>query len=172
MANKERSYPQDPYRFVILAAYLLAALVNSIAVHTFSSINVIIEDTFQISGIEVTLNALLFTIAHPVFALPCNWLINKYGMRFGFIVGAVLLVGGVWLRLLLAVGQSFYCLLGSMLAAIGNIFILNTPSKVALNWFSKERVDIVTFSGILVGLLSITIGASVPSFLIDKNTSV
>lgn len=93
-------------------------------------------------------------------------MINKYGMRISFIIGAVLLVAGVWLRLLLEVGQSVYCLLGSGLAAIGSIFLLNTPSKVALNWFRQERVGIVTFTGILINLLSITLGASAPSFII------
>lgn len=101
-----KKYPQDPYRFVIIAVYIAAALVNSLPVHTFSSINVTIEKTFQISSTEVTLNALLFTIAHPLFAVPCNWLINKKGMHFSFVIGAVLTIAGVWLRLLLSEGVS------------------------------------------------------------------
>lgn len=152
--------------------YVLAALVNSVPVHTFSSINVVVENTFDISSIEVTMNALLFTIAHPLLAVPINWIINKKGMHFGFIIAAVLGVSGVWLRLLLDKGQSVYCLLGSALAALGNIFILNTPSKVALNWFRKDRVSIITFTGILASQLSVTIGASVPGFIIDKKTSI
>jgi fucose permease len=85
----------------VLATYLAAALVNSIPVHTFSSINVAVERIFSISPLAVTMNALLFTIAHPLFAFPCNWLINKKGMRVSYIVGAVFTVGGAWLRLLL-----------------------------------------------------------------------
>jgi Na+/melibiose symporter-like transporter len=57
------------------------------------------------------------------------------------------------------------------LAAVGNIFILNTPSKVALNWFSSDRVPIVTFTGILATLISLTIGASIPGFLIDEDST-
>jgi len=93
-------------------------------------------------------------------------------MRVSFIVGAVFLVSGVWLRLLLNVGQSIFCLLGSGLAAVGNIFVLNTPSQVALNWFRQDKVGIVTFTGILINLVSITVGASVPSFIIDKQSTV
>lgn len=88
-------------------------------------------------------------------------------MHISFVVGAIFVSAGVWLRLLLEVGEPFYCLLGSLLAAIGNIFILNTPSKVALNWFGQQRVNIVTFTGILATLLSITAGASVPGFIIN-----
>lgn len=145
--------------------------MNSLPVHTFSSINVVVVDTFNLTSTEVTLNALLFTIAHPLLAYPCNWLINKKGMRLSFIIGAALVVAGVWMRLLLEEGTSVFCLLGSGLAATGSIFVLNTPSKLALNWFRKERVNIVAFTGILATLLSLTIGASIPGFLIDKNTT-
>jgi hypothetical protein len=62
-------------------------------------------------------------------------------------------------------------LIGSALAAIGNIFVLNTPSKLAVNWFKSDTVNIVSFTGILFTLLSITLGAAVPGFLINDNTS-
>lgn len=91
-------------------------------------------------------------------------------MRISFIVGGAFLISGVWLRLLLDKGNSIFCLLGSTLAAIGNIFILNTPSKMALNWFKSEKVNIVGFTGILFNLLSVTLGASIPGFLIDDLT--
>lgn len=61
-------------------------------------------------------------------------------------------------------------MLGSGLAAIGNIFVLNTPSKLAINWFKSDQVNIVSFTGILFTLLSITLGAAVPGFLIDEKT--
>ena len=93
-------------------------------------------------------------------------------MRPCFIGAALLVCSGVWLRLLLEVDRSVFCLLGSALAAIGNIAVLNTPSKVALNWFRKERVGIVTFTGVLGSIISNTIGASVPSYIIKKSSTV
>lgn len=154
----------------MLLTYLAAALVNSIPVHTFSTINVTVEKLYHISSVEITLNALLFTIAHPIFAFPCNWLINRHGMRVSFVVGGVFVISGVWLRLLLEDGNSVFCLLGSGLAAIGNIFILNTPSKLAIIWFKSSRVNIVAFTGILFNLLSITLGAALPGMLIKEDT--
>jgi FLVCR family feline leukemia virus subgroup C receptor-related protein len=92
-------------------------------------------------------------------------------MRPGFIVGGVLVIIGVWLRILLEVGNPTYCLMGSALAAVGNIFIINTPSKVAINWFSVERVPLVTFTGILCTLISLTLGASIPGFIINSDST-
>ncbi len=82
------------------------------------------------------MNSLLFTISHPIFAFPCNWLLNKYGMRITFIIGGIFVIAGVWLRILLQVENSIFCILGSALISIGNIVVINTPSKVAITWFA------------------------------------
>lgn len=128
----------------------------------------IVEDKFSISAFEVTLNALLFTIAHPIFAFPCNWILNKYSMRLGFIIGGLLVSAGVWMRLLIGEGNSIYCLIGSGLAAIGNIFVFNTPSKIALNWFRADRAPIIIFLGVVANMISITVGAAVPGLIIKN----
>jgi fucose permease len=85
----------------VLIVYYAATLVNCLPMQTFSSINVAVENIFNISPTEVTLNALLFNVAHPLFAFPCNWLINKYGMHKCFIIGGIFTIAGVWLRLLI-----------------------------------------------------------------------
>jgi hypothetical protein len=42
-------YREVPYRFVNLLVYILAALANSLPVHTFSSINSSVEKAFDYS---------------------------------------------------------------------------------------------------------------------------
>jgi fucose permease len=85
----------------MLIVYYSATLVNCLPIQTFSSINVAVERIFSISATEVTLNALLFNLAHPLFAFPCNWLLNRFGMHKCFILGGIFTIGGVWLRLLI-----------------------------------------------------------------------
>jgi len=92
-------------------------------------------------------------------------------MRISYILGAILVCGGVWLRVLLTEGNSFFCNLGSALAAIGNIFIIYTPSKVAFNWFRSDRVPMMIFIFILANMLSTALGASLPGFIIDSTSS-
>ena len=75
------------------------------------------------------------------------------------------------MRILLDVGKPILCLLGSFLAAAGNSFVLNTPSKVAFNWFSKEHAGMVTFMGVLISMVSATIGAAVPSLIINEKST-
>lgn len=113
----------------------------------------------------------MFTIAHPLFAVPCNWILERYGMRIGFIIGGFLVVGGVWLRILIAEERILFCLMGSVLAALGNIFILNSPSKMAANWFKTESIPNTVFLAVLANLISITLGASVPGLVLTENST-
>jgi hypothetical protein len=62
--------------------------------------------------------------------------------------------------------QPEWCIIGSVLAAIGNIFILNTPMKIAANWFKPSSIPTIIFAGILANLVSITAGASIPGLVL------
>jgi hypothetical protein len=88
-----------------------------------------------------------------------------------FILGGFFVIGGVWVRLLVEEGNSTYLLMGSALTAFGNIFIINTPSKFATNWFPSSSVNLVTFLGVSFTMLSVSIGAAGPGFFINENTS-
>jgi len=94
-------YKEVPYRFINLAIYVMAALVNSLPVHTFSSINTSVQTAFHYSKEIVTANALIFTILHPIGAFPANWILDKYGSRVGCILGSVFVIAGVWVRTIL-----------------------------------------------------------------------
>jgi len=92
-------------------------------------------------------------------------------MRVSFFIGAILLVVGVWLRTMLSEGNSLVCLFGSLLAGVGGMFIYNTPSKLAFNWFKSEAVATVTFVCVLTNLFSNTIGLILPGLFITSQSS-
>lgn len=61
--------------------------------------------------------------------------------------------------------------MGSALTAFGNIFIINTPSKFATNWFPIGSANLVTSLAVSFTILSVSIGAAAPGFFINENTS-
>jgi MFS family permease len=156
---------------VIFGSYILTALVASLPVNTFASLNSIVEKLFNITIVEISLNTLMFPIAHTIFAFPCNWILNKKGIRISYYIAAIFAITGVWLRTLLAPGQPYICLLGSLLSAIGGIFILNTPSRLAITWFKFETVPFITFTGVLINLVSMALGLTIPGALITPDSS-
>jgi len=162
---------ETKYRFVVIAVYLAAALVNSLPNNTFSGMNSTVETLFGISAVEVTLNTLLFPIVHAILAYPCNWIINRYGIRISYFIGGGLVTGGAWLRTFLAEGNPYICLLGSLTAATGSIFILNTAMKLIFNWFCSEMVPLITFACVVANLLSLSLGLIISGLIIDSNST-
>ena len=172
VAMEESQTPKETkYRFAILTVYLVTALVNSLPNNTFSGMNSVVEALFNISAVEVTLNTLLFPIVHVILAYPCNWIINRYGIRISYFIGGGLVVGGAWLRTFLAEGNPYICLLGSLTAATGSIFILNTAMKLIFNWFCSEMVPLITFACVVANLLSLSLGLIISGLIIDSNST-
>ena len=66
----------------------------------------------------------------------------------------------------------FYVLAGSTLAAFGNLFILNTPMKVAVNWFKSVSVPGIIFLTVLANLISATLGAALPGLILPKYPTI
>lgn len=69
-------------------------------------------------------------------------------------------------------GSPTIVLAGSCFAAFGNLFILNTPMKVAVNWFKPASVPNIIFMTVLANLVSSTLGAAIPGLVLPKNPSV
>lgn len=81
-----------------------------------------------------------------------------------------MIILGVWSRCL--IDKSFgLVLLGSVFASIGNIFIINSPSKLANVWFKPSMVPMITSLGVLCNLASNGLGVVVPTFFVDKNST-
>lgn len=77
---------------------------------------------------------------------------------------------GVWARCLIQVSFGFP-LLGSLLAAVGNIFIINSPSKMANVWFKPSMVAMITTLGVMSNLASNAVGVVFPSFFVNSNSN-
>lgn len=104
LTESSTTYKESRYRWVNFAVYMLAAIVNSLPTQTFSSINTIVSNNFKYDPVLVTLNVLFFPIFHPIFAFPANWILDKFGMKLGCIIGGVMLIAGAWLRTLIVEG--------------------------------------------------------------------
>ena len=156
---------------MVLSLYLLSALVNSLPTTTFSAINSTVERQFSLSVLAVTLNSLFFPIGHTIFVYPCNYLINRTSLRVSYRLAAGLIVAGVWMRTGIGEGQPGLCLVGSFLAAVGNIAVLNTPTKIPLNWFRDEKVTVVSSVCVLTNLVSMALGIALPGVFISSKST-
>jgi putative copper export protein len=76
----------------------------------------------------------------------------------------------MWTRYLIDVSFAF-TIVGSLLASCGNIFIINSPSKIANAWFRPSIVAIVTSLGIMFNLASNSLAVILPSFFVNSSST-
>ena len=53
-----------------------------------------------------------------------------------------------------------------MLAAVGNIFILNSPSILANNWFKPASIPGIISIAVLASMISVAFGSSLPGLMV------
>ena len=98
-------------------------------------------------------------------------MLTKKGIRVTYYIGTVVMIMGVWLRTTLTDGNPYLCLLGSFLSGSSGLVIMNSASKITLNWFRKDVLTFVTFFSVLASYISIAGGLFVPAFLVNSNSS-
>ena len=85
-----------------------------------------------------------YLIAYIFFNFPSNWVLDMKGIKKGIVLGSVLTLLGTGIRVL--VNYSFvFMILGQILCAIGQPFLINAPMKIATRWFMPKNVRICSF---------------------------
>ena len=82
-----------------------------------------------------------FMFVYVFVNFPSNWVLDVKGIKNGVVIGAVLTSLGAAVRCLVATDFS-YVIIGQILCAIGQPFILNAPTKIAIRWFSTNNVKL------------------------------
>jgi sugar phosphate permease len=100
-------------------------------------------------------------IIYPFACIPEAWLIDDYSIRLGLIISAACNIIGSGLKLLVNKDNSLAsCYIGQFIAGLFQPALLNSPGKIAANWFREDiRTVICTICclpiniGALVGFL-------------------
>lgn len=141
------------YRWVVLSVFMLIVAANQLLWITFAPITKDVAALLNVSELEIGLLSMCFMVVFIVFSIPASWIIDKYGIRVGIGIGA-LLTGLFGLMRGLVTEDYTSILLSQIGIAIGQPFLLNAITKLAARWFPiSERA---TASGL--GTLSMYIG--------------
>lgn len=86
-----------------------------------------------------------YMITYVIMNFPSNWVLDVKGIKKGIVTGAVLTAVGAGFRCLITTHFAFV-IVGQVLCAIGQPFILNAPTKIAVRWFLPKNVRFHIFS--------------------------
>jgi cyanate permease len=147
------------YRWIVLLAFMLVTAFNQLLWITYAPITADAATYYGVSDLSIGLLSLSFLAAYLVVSIPASWLIDTHGFRSAVCVGAGL-TGVFGLMRGLAGSNYNLALIAQIGIAIGQPFILNALTKVAVRWFPlRERAtasgfgSLAIYGGILGGLV-------------------
>ena len=147
------------YRWIVLLVYMLVSAFNQLLWITYAPITSSATMFYNVSDLSIGMLSLSFMAAYLVVAIPASWLIDTHGFRIAVLVGAALT--GIFGLARGLVGPNYPLALAAQIGiAVGQPFILNALTKVAVRWFPlQERAtasglgSLAIYAGILVGLV-------------------
>src|SRR4030066_543864 len=151
-------YKSYRYRWVVLAVYMYISALTQLYWLNFAAIETFVEERFSIPPSTVMWFTLVFPLVQVLLSMPAGMVIDKKGFKYGVGMGA--LFTGIFATLRLVSPDSFTILLISQIGiSIGQPFILNGITKLAITWFpQKEEATAVglgsmaLFIGMMIGL--------------------
>ena len=159
--TQNSKYGETPYRWYVMIAYCLTVFANGFQWVTFSAIAVGFSKNYEIPSWKVNMFSLMYMIIYPFVCIPEGWLIDQYSTRLGVIIASATTLAGSALKLLINKDSTLACcFVGQFLAGFFQPALLNSPGKIAANWFREDiRTVICTICcladtvGIFVGFL-------------------
>ena len=86
------------------------------------------------------LNVIFSTFSFFILNMPASYIMDKHGLWVCGILANVLLLIGLWIRLIAGNSGDGYIwlLVGQLFGSSGQVFLMNAPAKVAAVWFPDK----------------------------------
>jgi len=152
------------YRWVVLLAFMFAVAINQLLWITFASITGSAAKYYAVSDLSIGLLSMSFMIVYIIVSIPASWVIDTYGIRVAVGIGAVLTGVFGLLRGLVAADYT-WVLIAQLGIAVGQPFILNAVTTVAVRWFPIEERATAAGLGSLAMYLGIVVALALTPYL-------
>lgn len=144
----EPEYRAYPYRWAVLASFMVIAAMSQVLWITFAPITIEAARFYGTSDMMIGLLSMSFMVVYILIVLPSAWAIDTWGLRAAVGLGAALTAVFAATRGIFA--ASFPLVLASQVGlAVGQPLILGSITKVAARWFPVGERAIATGLGTL-----------------------
>ena len=159
--EKKEKYEEIPQRWYNLVSYCFSLFANGFQWLTFSAISTNFSLYYKISLWKVKFFSIIYFIIYPFLFIPEGWFFEKYLIKKGLILSSSATIIGSFFKILVNNDKTLtVCYLGQILPALFRPILLNSPGKIASNWFKEEKRTLICSIcclsdafGILVGYL-------------------
>ena len=157
-------------RWLILAVFSLVSMTNEVIWISLSSVTSIVQQYYGVDSISINWLSLIYMILY-VFVIISSFILDKYGLRFTILVGALLNGIGSCFRAIGANRDGFVlAFLGNTSAAMAQCFILFIPPRLAAVWFGDNERATASSIGVLMNMFGVAIGFLMGGTMIPSST--
>lgn len=157
-----------PYRWVILALYVLITVIIEIQWLTFASISGVAQDFYKTTALHIDFLAMIYMIVFIVMSIPASYIIDTWGLKKGLVIGA-LLTGVFGALKAWGAENLLFVTIAQTGLAVAQPFILNAVTKVGATWFPVNERATVAGLGSLAQYIGIIIALAVTPLLISDS---
>ena len=169
------SYKVYPYRWVILAVFMLINLTIQIEWICFAPITGPAASFYGVTDLQIGILAMSFMVVYIPLSIPISWIIDTMGYRKAVGIGAVMMGVFSLLRGFFAADYN-WVLVATLGVALAQPFLLNAVSTVAAKWFPISERATASGLSIVAGFIGVGLGqllsptlmliTSIPSMLL------
>lgn len=165
--NKPSVPAPTPYRWLVLASFMLVNLLIQILWISYAPITTDAAQFYRVSELAIGLFAMLYMIVYVPLALPVAWTIDRWGFRLSTALGSLLMALFALIRA--AAGNRYgIALVGTLGLAVAQPFYLNAWTKMPAHWHPQNErataVGLITLSN----LLGIALGMVLTPLLLTR----
>jgi cyanate permease len=158
--NKEDRFRTYGYRWIVLLAFVIIAVMTQVLWITFAPITGAAAEFYHTSDLMIGLLSMSFMIVFILIFLPSAYSIDTWGFRRAVGFGAVLTAVFGLSRGIFATHFTIV-LLSQVGIAVGQPFVIGAITKIAARWFPvKERA-----TASAIGTLALYLGPLLAMFL-------
>lgn len=159
LENNEKKI--SSYRWIVLTAFIMVALISQLSWLTFAPISSEMENIYGVSAFDISLLSLVWPLIFVIIAVPVGIFIDKKGFKISVSLGAIFLAVFSIIRIISVITDyNFIILLISQSgAAISQPFIFGSITKLSASWFQDREQGLATglgtiglFLGMMVAL--------------------
>lgn len=152
-------------RWLVVVLFALLIGVQQIAVVGLAPLIPLLQQRYGISELWAGMSYAVLPLCWIVVGLHSSAAVDRYGYRFTVTAGGIMLMLGVWCRVLdLGYAMLF---VGQILIGFSQPFILNSWTKLVYDWFSSEEAGIAIGFCAFVQIMGATVGIWLVPWLVS-----
>ena len=153
------------YRWVLLFIFMLGNVSLQILWISYATVTLEAATYYSVGEFEILFLSTIFMITYIPVSFIATWFINRFGIRMGVGLGA--LINGVFGFLRALAGPNYVLVLFfTVMISLSQPFFLNSVSLLSANWFPESERTKATGLSINSQLLGIALGMVLTPILV------